>query len=118
MPSYTPVLPSGATDGQLISIGDTSTTLHDTTTSTSNMDEVFVYVCNTSTAAVKVTLEIDNTTVGFIVEDSIPPEAGFVLMLPRIRCNNTTNIDAKAATDVVCNALVLVNRITLTDATS
>jgi len=80
------------------------------------MDEVFVYVCNTSTSAVKVTLEIEGTAAANLAEDTIPAESGFVLMLPGIRVNNTTNIDAKAATTNVCNALVIVNRITLTEA--
>jgi len=115
MPSYTPVIPSGSTSGRLINIANTSTTLHDSVAGSTHMDEVFVYVCNTSASAVKVTLEIEGTAAANIIEDTIPAESGFVLMLPGMRCNDTTDIDAKAATTSVCNALVLVNRITLTE---
>lgn len=116
MPAYTPIIPSGSTNGRLIQIANTSTTLHDSTASTTHMDEVFIYVCNTSTSAVKVTIEIEGTAAANLIEDTIPAESGFVLMVPGIRVNNTTDIDALAATTNVCNALVIVNRITLTEA--
>ena len=115
MPSYVPVLPSGSTSGRLIQIANTSTTLHDSVQGSTHMDEVFVYVNNISAAAVVVTLEIEGTGVESQIIDSIPPQAGFVLMLPGMRCSDTTDIDAKAATTDVCNALVLVNRILITE---
>ena len=118
MPSYTPVIPSGSISGRLIQIADTSTVLHDSTTSSSNMDEVFIYVNNTSASDVEITMEIEGTAAANQVIDTIPAKAGFVLMLPGMRCNGTTDIDAKAGTTNVCNALVIVNRITLTEATS
>lgn len=108
-----PVVPSGSTNGRLIQLADTSTTLHDSTDSTTDVDEVFVYVCNTSATAVKVTIEIEGTGAGTIVEQTIPGESGWILMLPGIRVNNTTDIDGKAGTASVCNALVLVNRMIL-----
>ena len=115
MPSYVPVIPSGSTNGRLIAIGTSATTLHDTTSSTTHMDEVFIYVVNSTAASIKVTLQIEGTAAANLIEDTIPSEAGLVLMLPGIRCNNTTDIDALAAS-AGCNALVIVNRITLTDA--
>jgi len=118
MPSYVPTVPSGSTSGRLIALSTTSTTLHDSTTTTTNLDEVFVYVCNTSTAAVEVTLEIEGTAAANQIIDSIPAKSGLVLMLPGMRCNDTTDIDAKAATASVCNALVIVNRIVLTESSS
>ncbi len=115
MPSYVPVIPSGSADGQLIQIASTSTTLHDSVTGTTHMDEVFVYVNNTSTSAVEVTIEIEGTAAANQIIDTIPAKSGFVLMLPGGRFQDTTDIDAKAGTTDVCNALVLVNRILLTE---
>lgn len=115
MPSYTPRIPSGSANGRLIAIGTGSTTLHDSTTVSTHMDEVFVYVNNTTSAAIVVTLEIEGTAAANQIIDSIPAKAGAVLMLAGMRCNNTTNIDAKAVS-AGCNAMVIVNRITLTEA--
>ncbi len=115
MPSFTPIIPSGSTDGRPIQLSDSSTELHDSVAGTTHMDEVFVYVNNTSATAVKVTIEVGAATAGFLIEDTIPAESGTVLMLPGIRVQNTTNIDGKAGTASVCNATVIVNRITLTE---
>ncbi len=114
MADYVPVIPSGSTSGRLIQLGDTSTTLHDSVQGTVHMDEVFVYVNNTSAADVVVTLEIEGTAAANQIIDTIPAKSGFVLMLPGMRCADTTDIDAKAGTTSVCNALVIVNRIFMT----
>ena len=116
MPSYVPIMPSGAAKGILIQIANTATTLHDSVIGTAHMDEVFVWVCNTSASDVLVTLEIEGTTVAQEIQDLIPARAGLVLMLPGGRFQDTVDIDAVAATTNVCNALVIVNRILLTDA--
>jgi hypothetical protein len=80
------------------------------------MDEVFVYVCNISSDAVEVTIEIEGAAAANRIIDLIPAKSGFVLMLPGMRCHDTTDIDAKAGTTDTCNAMVLVNRISLTEA--
>ncbi len=116
MPSYVPVMPSGSANGSLIQLTTSAQTLHDTTTSTTHMDEVFIWVCNTSASDVLVTLEIEGTTVADEIQDTIPARAGFILMLPGGRFQDTVDIDGLAATTQVCNALVIVNRILLTDA--
>ena len=116
MPSYTPKIPTGSTSGRLIQIANTSTTLHDSVAGSTHMDEVFIYVNNTSASDVEVTLEIEGTAAANQIIDTIPAKSGFVLMLPGMRCHDTTDIDAKAGTTSVCNALVLVNRISLTEA--
>ena len=116
MPSYVPIMPSGSANGSLIQIAGTATTLHDSVIASVHMDEVFVYVCNTSASDVLVTLEIEGTGVADEVQDTIPARAGFVLMLPGGRFQDTVDIDALAATPNVCNALVIVNRILLTEA--
>lgn len=110
MPATYPVIPSGSTNGRLIQLAGTSTTLHDSTSSTSHIDEVFIWVCNTDTTARKVTIEVEGTAAANLIEETIPAESGLVLVVPGIRVNNTTDIDGKCETASVCNALVLVNR--------
>jgi len=118
MPSYVPIVSSVASsDGRPIAIAATSTpgtTLHDSVIGTAHLDEVFIYVCNTTAADITVTLEIEGTAAANQVVDTIPAKAGFVLLLPGMRCQDTTNIDCFASA-VGCNALVLVNRILLTE---
>lgn len=116
MPSYVPIMPTGSTNGSLIQLTTSAVDLHTTTTSTSHMDEVFIYVCNTSATAVLVTLEIEGTGVADEIQDTIPGRSGLILMLPGGRFQNTVDIDGLAATTQVCNALVIVNRILLTEA--
>ena len=118
MPSYVPWVGSGSSDGQLIAIAATSTpgtTLHDSVIGTVHLDEVFIYICNTTAADITVTLEIEGTAAANQVTDTIPSKSGFVLVLPGMRCRNTTDIDCFASA-TGCNALVLVNRILLTEA--
>ncbi len=116
MPSYVPIIPDGSASGRLIQIADTSTKLHDSVIGTAHLDEVFIYVNNTSASDVEVTIEIEGTAAANQIIDTIPAKAGFVLMVPGIRVQDTTDIDAKAGTTNVCNALVIVNRILITDA--
>ena len=118
MPSYVPIIPDGSAAGQLIPIAATSspgTKLHDSVIGTAHLDEVFIYVCNTTAADIQVTIEIEGTTAGDTVVDTIPSKAGFVLMLPGIRVQDTSDIDAFGSA-TGCNALVIVNRILITEA--
>ena len=117
MPSYVPWVGSNSTDGKLVAIAATSTPgteIHDVVAGTTHLDEVFIYVCNTTAANITVTLEVGGTAAANQVVDSIPSKAGFVLILPGLRCQNATAIDAFAGA-TGCNALVLVNRILLTE---
>ncbi len=116
MPSYVPTIPDGSANGRLIQLANTSTKLHDSTTATTHMDEVFIYVCNNHTSDVEVTIEVEGTGIESQIIDTIPSKSGFVLMVPGMRVQNTTDIDAKAGTTNVCNAMVIVNRILLTEA--
>jgi hypothetical protein len=60
MATFSKVLLSGGTTGMNIKVAATSsagTTIHTAVSGTSNMDEVWLYACNTSGADVKLTIE-------------------------------------------------------------
>jgi len=73
-------------------------------------DEVWLRVVNTSTSAVKLTVEWGGTTADDQVEVTIPPEGGFTEVIPGHVLQNGVEVRAFAAT---ANALIVhgfVNR--------
>jgi hypothetical protein len=110
MTALKPMFGNGATDGNLVALQTTSTTLHTAIAGSDHIDEVFVYLCNIHTADLEVVIEIDGTGAGSQCVVNVPFDDGFHLVVPGIRMNNGGTVKAKCATNAdVINAMVSVN---------
>lgn len=96
---------SGSTDGKSIKVGATSTpgtTIH--TAHSTSLDFPYLTACNTSTQAVKLTIEWGGTTSPDDTwEETLAPESGEVVIAGGIKCiTNSLVVRAFAATaDVI-----------------
>ena len=116
MATYTKVLLSGSTQGKGIKVVQTATagtTIHTAVSGTSSIDEVWLYAHNTSSSAVKLTLEWGEATApDGNIEINIGAEGtGLILIAPGIPLQNGLVIKAFAATANVINIFGYVNRI-------
>jgi len=84
--TYTKTILSGSTDGKGILVAATATagtTLHTGSSTTTTLDEVWLYAVNTSASAVKLTIEWGETTApNGNIEQTIAAESGLVLIAP------------------------------------
>lgn len=111
---------SASSGGQLIKVAATATagtTIHATGTSSSIIDEVWLYATNTDSADVKLTLEFGGTTSpDDLVEFTVTAESGLYLVVPGMIIAGTGSaartISAFAASANVINIGGYVNRIT------
>jgi hypothetical protein len=114
MPTFTKTLLSGSTNGASTLIAATSspgTTIHTAQSGTSGLDEVWLYADNSSTSAVKLTVEFGGTAEKDQIELNIPGESGLVLVVPGLVLNNSLVTRAFAATTNVISISGYVNRI-------
>lgn len=116
MASYSKQLLSGSTNGKGIKVAATATagtTIHTAVAGTSSIDEIWLYANNTSSSAVKLTLEWGEATApDGNIEINIGAEgAGMILIAPGIPLQNGLVIKAFAATANVINIFGYVNRI-------
>ena len=107
---------SGSTQGKGVKVVATATAgtlIHTAVSGTSNIDEVWVYAVNSSAAAVKLTLEWGEATApDGNVEQTVPAEAGLMLVAPGLLLQNGLTVKAFAGT---ANVVVLhgyVNTVT------
>ena len=112
---------SGSTNGKGIKLTDTATSVntdtgylvHTAGSGTSDIDEIWLYACNTQAADVKLTLEWGGTTSpDDLIEVNIPGESGLVLVAPGLLLQNGLLVKAFAGS---ANVVILhghVNRIT------
>lgn len=116
MATFTKMLLSGSTNGKGIKIASTATPgtlLHTAVAGTSDLDEVWIYLVNSSVSAVKVTIEWGEATApDGNIEQAIGGESGLVLTIPGLLVQNAIEIRAFAATANVIIAHGFVNRIT------
>jgi hypothetical protein len=93
----------------------TGTPIHNASTTTTTIDEVWLYAVNTSTSSVKLTLQFGGTTaVDNDIELTVLPEAGLVTIVPGLvlQGNATAKVvRAFAATADVVVIYGFVNRI-------
>lgn len=119
MSTFSKLRLSGSTGGRPIKVSATSTpgtTLHTTGTSSTAIDEVWLYANNTSASAVELTVEFGGTS---NPDDriilSIPSKAGLVLVLPGLTLSGNGSagrvVTAFAATTNVINITGYVNRV-------
>ena len=116
MATYSKQLLSGGTNGKNIEVAATSsagTTIHTAVSGTSDLDEVWLYACNTDSTDRKLTIEYGGTTSSDdLTEITITAEAGWVLVCPGLLLQNGLIVKAFAATANVININGFVNRIT------
>lgn len=110
---------SGSTDGLAIKVTGTGTgstvTVHTAVAGTTAgvFDEVWLYANNTSTSAVKLTLEWGTATAADgNIELTIAAEAGLVLVIPGLILQNSKVVKAFAGTADVILLTGFVNSIT------
>jgi hypothetical protein len=110
---------SGSTGGLPIKVTQTATagtTVHATGTSSSIIDEVWVYAANTSGSAVTLTIEYGGTTSpDHLIIISIPAQSGLALVLPGLTLSgdgtSARTVRAFASSANVINITGYVNRI-------
>lgn len=116
MPTATKEKLSGSTDGKQIKVGATATpgTLIHTATSstTTTWDEIWIWCTNSSTSAIKLTIQWGGTTSpDDEIEITIPPESGPIPVIPGLILQNSLVVRAFAGS---ANLLVIsgfVNRV-------
>lgn len=118
MATFTKKLLSASTDGRAIKVAATAangTTIHTGSTSTSALQEIWLYAANTDTTARKLTVQWGGTTSpDDDIELTIPAESGLVLVSPGLLLKGNATalvIRAFAATANVVNIHGYVNEI-------
>jgi hypothetical protein len=114
---FTKRILSGSANGRPIKVTGTATgasvTVHQAVAGTSDIDEVYLYACNTGTAAVLLTIEWGGTSdPDDHIQFSIPGESGLYCIAPGLVLQNELNIKAFAASADVITLVGFVNRIT------
>lgn len=116
MATYSKVLLSGSTNGKQIKVVQTATagtTIHTATSGTSNLDEIWLYAVNSSSSAVKLTIEWGEATApDGNIEVTVPAEDGYMLVVPGLLLQNSLVVKAFAGTANVILINGYVNRIT------
>ena len=115
MATYSKVLLSGSTNGRPIKVSATSpgTLIHTAVSGSSDIDEIYLYACNTHTSAILLTI----TWGGILdpddhIEFSIPGESGLYCISPGLPLQNSLIINAHAATADKITIVGFINRIT------
>lgn len=113
--------PAGSTGtGLAVKVAATATpgtAVHTASTTTTTIDEIWLYAVNTSTSAVKLTVEWGETTApDGNIEVTVQPEAGLVVIIPGLLLQGNATakvVRAFAATANVISLHGFVNRITV-----
>lgn len=101
MATFTKTILSASTDGKPVLVAATATAgtlIHTGSTSASVLHEVWLYAVNTSTTAVKLTIEYgDATAPANNIEVTVQGEAGLTLVVPGLLIKgNATPLTVKA----------------------
>ena len=119
MATYTKTLLSASSQGQTITVvqtASTGTTIHATGTSSTTIDEIWLYANNTSTSPVLLTVQFGGTgSVQNAKPITLAPQSGDVLIVAGLPLTgdgtNATTTRAFAATASVVTISGYVNRI-------
>ena len=119
MATFTKVALSGSTQGKgikVVATATTGTTIHATGTSSTIIDEVWLYAYNSSTGPVSLTVEFGGTTApDNNIKIDIPPTSGLTLVVPGLILTGTgaaaNTVTAFAGTANVVTLSGYVNRI-------
>lgn len=116
MATYSKLKLSGSTNGKQIkvaAIATPGTLIHTAVAGASDLDEIWLYAVNSSTSAVKLTVEWGEAAApDGNVEGTIPAEAGYILVVPGLLLQNGLEVRAFAGTANVILINGFVNRIT------
>ena len=122
MATFSKVLLSGGSQGKAIKVaattsGSAGTTIHTTGTSSTAIDEVWLYATNSSASNVVLTIQWGGVTaVDNEIRLTIPSNSGLTLVIPGLVLTGTgsagNGIAAYAATTNVITVSGYVNRIT------
>jgi hypothetical protein len=116
MATYSKVLLSGSTNGKQIKVAATATagtTIHTATSGATNLDEIWLYAVNSSSSAVKLTIEWGEATApDGNIEVTVPAEDGYMLVAPGLLLQDSLVVKAFAGTTNVILINGYVNRIT------
>lgn len=119
MATYSKVALSGSTQGKAIKVAataSTGTTIHATGTSSSVIDEIWIYAYNSDSSARLLTVQYGGTTaVDDDIKVTVPPQSGLTLVVPGLTLTGTgtaaNTVYAYAATSNVITISGYVNRI-------
>lgn len=119
MATYSKVALSGSTQGKAIKVSataSTGTTIHATGTSSSVIDEVWLYAYNSSTGPITLTIQFGGTTaVDNDIKIDLPATSGLTLVVPGLILTGTgaaaNTVYAYAGTTNVVTISGYVNRI-------
>lgn len=119
MATYSKVALSGSTQGKAIKVAATSstgTTIHATGTSSSIIDEVWLYAYNSSSGPITLTIQFGGTTaVDNDIKIDLPATSGLTLVVPGLILTGTgaaaNTVYAYAGTADVITISGYVNRI-------
>ena len=116
MATFTKKTLSASTDGKAIKVAATATAgtlLHTGSTTTTTLDEIWLYAVNSSASSVKLTIEWGEATApDGNIEQTIPAESGLYLIAPGLLLQNSLVVKAFAGTANVICIHGYVNRIT------
>lgn len=114
MATFSKLKLSGSTDGKQIKVVATATagtTIH--TAHATALDEVWLWAVNSSTTAVKLTVEWGEATApDGNIEVTVPGESGYLMVVPGLILTNSLVVKAFAGTANVLLVNGYVNRIT------
>ena len=105
---------SGSTDGRRILVAATSTpgtTIHTSTSSTTDYDEIWIEAHNTSATDVKITIEWGGTGTADIIEKTIPAEDGILFVVPGELLRNSLAVAVFADTTNVVSISGYIHKI-------
>lgn len=117
MATYTRAELTGSTDGRGVLVAATSspgTTIHTAgaVTGDDNYDEIYLWAVNSSTAALKLTIEFGGQTApNDLIEYTVAAESGLKLVCPGLNLQNALVVTAFAATTNLIIIHGYVNKI-------
>lgn len=111
--TFTKVILSGSTSGKQIKVAATATagtTIH--TAHATSLDEIWLWAVNSSTTAVKLTVEWGEATApDGNIEVTVPGESGYLMVVPGLILTGSLVVKAFAGTANVLLVNGYVNRI-------
>ena len=120
MATFTKKILSGSTDGKAIKVAATATAgtaIHTASTTTTTIDEIWLYAVNTSASSVKLTIEWGEATApDGNIEVTVLPEAGLVTVIPGLLLQGNATAKVVRAFAGTANVIMIhgfVNRITV-----
>lgn len=112
--TFTKVILSGSTNGKQIKVAATATpgtTIH--TAHATSLDEIWLWAVNSSTTAVKITVEWGEATApDGNIEVTVPGESGYLMVVPGLVLTGSLVVKAFAGTANVLLVNGYCNRIT------